>query len=284
MPGLKTNILKAILIFSNRFKSIIDLTFRRYFDLKKAEAQAREAQIEASLERVRARAMSMHTPGDLSETVSLFFKELKSLNVLPWRCGVGRINEETRTTYLTTTSKTKDGKIKEVTGKLKQTGHPVLDGIFDNWKLQKEYFPVLRGEDINKYYSIIKPQIAYPDYPLDAVQYGHNIPFKEGFIFAWTENKLSEAELQIFRRFSSVLSLTYRRFMDLKEAEVRAIESVRQAALDRVRDEIATMRNAEDLNRITPIIWRELKTLEVPFIRCGVFIVNEENRTNFRFI
>ena len=37
------------------------------------------------------------------------------------------------------------------------------------------------------------------------------------------------------------------------------------------------MRTAEDLNRITPIIWRELKTLEVPFIRCGVFIINEED-------
>ena len=35
------------------------------------------------------------------------------------------------------------------------------------------------------------------------------------------------------------------------------------------------MRTTEDLNHITPIIWRELKTLEVPFIRCGVFIVEE---------
>ena len=43
-----------------------------------------------------------------------------------------------------------------------------------------------------------------------------------------------------------------------------------------MRAEIASMRNSEDLNRITPIIWRELKALEVPFIRCGVFIVNEE--------
>ena len=123
----------------SRFRAIIDLTFRRYFEIQKAEAQAREAKIESSLERVRARAMSMHTPNDLSATVSLFFKELKSLNVLPWRCGVGRIDEETRNTYLTTTSITKDGDFTEVSGKLKQTGHPVLDGIFDHWKLQKEY-------------------------------------------------------------------------------------------------------------------------------------------------
>jgi signal transduction histidine kinase len=263
----------------NRFAKVFEQTYTRFLDLQRAEAQVRESRIEASLEKVRARAMSMHTPDDLSETVSLFFKELKSLNVLPWRCGVGRIDEETRTTYLTTTSITKDGEIKEVSGKLKQTGHPVLDGIFEHWKMLKEYFPVLQGDEINKYYSIIKPQIAYPDYPLDAVQYGHNIPFKEGFIFAWTENKLSEDELQIFRRFSSVLSLTYRRYMDLKEAELRAQQSIKQASLDRVRAEIASMRTSEDLNRITPVIWRELKILGVPFFRCGIYIIDEKTES-----
>jgi len=41
--------------------------------LKKAEAQAREAQIEAALERVRARAMAMHTSPELQDVV----KELR---------------------------------------------------------------------------------------------------------------------------------------------------------------------------------------------------------------
>ncbi len=36
------------------------------------------------------------------------------------------------------------------------------------------------------------------------------------------------------------------------------------------------MRSTEDLQRITPLVWRELTTLEVPFFRCGVFIINEE--------
>jgi signal transduction histidine kinase len=258
-----------------RFTGVFEQSYTRFLDLKNAEEQAREAKIEASLERARSKSMAMHNPDDLSESVSVFFKELKSLNVLPWRCGVGQIDEETKITTLTTTSITKSGESIEVTGKLKQEGHPVLDGIFEHWKLQKEYYPVLRGDDIKKYYDIIKPQIAFPEYPLDAVQYGHTIFFKEGFVFAWTENKLSEEELQIFRRFTSVLSLTYRRYMDLKEAEARAVEAVRQASLDRVRAEIASMRTAEDLNHITPVIWRELKTLDVPFIRCGVYIVDE---------
>jgi hypothetical protein len=37
-----------------RFTAVFSLTFRRFLDLKQAEAQAREAQIEAALERVRA--------------------------------------------------------------------------------------------------------------------------------------------------------------------------------------------------------------------------------------
>ena len=202
-----------------RFGNVFEQSYTRFLDLQKAEAQAREARIEAALERVRSKAMAMYSTTDLSTTVSTFFKELRSLNVLPWRCGVGQIDEETKTTFLTTTSNTINGESSEVRGALHQEGHPVLDGIFEHWKLQKEFYPVLQGEDIGRYYEIIRPQIAYPQYPLDAIQYGHFIFIREGFVFAWTENKLSEGELEIFRRFASVLSLTYRRYLDLKEAE-----------------------------------------------------------------
>ncbi|HEY6437273.1 MAG TPA: hypothetical protein VIY47_11840, partial [Ignavibacteriaceae bacterium] len=260
-----------------RFASVFDGTYTRFIDLKNAEAQAREAKIEASLERVRSKAMAMHSPNDLSETVNVFFKELKTLGIVPIRCGVGQIDESTRTTSLTTTTSSQQGDSFQVIGKVKQTGHPVLDGIFDNWKLQKEYYPVLEGEDIKAYYNVMNPQIGYPNYPEEMTQFGNNFPFKEGFVFAWTESKLSEEELLIFRRFTSVLSLTYRRYIDLKAAEIRTFDAVKQASLDRVRAEIASMRTSEDLNYITPIIWRELKNLEVPFFRCGVYIVDEGN-------
>ena len=38
------------------------------------------------------------------------------------------------------------------------------------------------------------------------------------------------------------------------------------------------MRTTNDLERITPLIWNELTTLGVPFIRCGVFIMDEEQQ------
>ena len=60
-----------------------------------------------------------------------------------------------------------------------------------------------------------------------------------------------------------------------QQAEAHAREAVQQASLDRVRAEIASMRTTDDLQRITPLIWRELTTLGVPFFRCGVFIMDE---------
>jgi serine phosphatase RsbU (regulator of sigma subunit) len=258
-----------------RYTSVLSLTYRRYIDLKEAETQAREAKIETALEKVRSKAMSMQSSEDLSATVNVFFKELKTLDIIPIRCGVGKIDEATRTTSLTTTTSSQQGESFKVIGKVEQTGHPVLDRIFENWILQKEYHPVLEGSEIKTYYGVMNKQIPYPDYPEDITQYGNIFYFKEGFVFAWTQNKLSEDELQIFRRFTSVLSLTYRRYLDLQQAELRAREAEQQASLDRVRAEIASMRTTDDLEKITPIIWRELTTLGVPFFRCGVFIFDE---------
>ncbi len=50
----------------------------------------------------------------------------------------------------------------------------------------------------------------------------------------------------------------------------------KQASLDKIRAEIASMRNADDLQQITPLIWEELKKLGIPFIRCGIFIMDDE--------
>ncbi len=60
-----------------------------------------------------------------------------------------------------------------------------------------------------------------------------------------------------------------------KERELKRVAEIKQASLDRVRGEIASMRTKEDLNRITPLISKELTALGIPFIHCGVFIMDE---------
>ena len=81
----------------------------------------------------------------------------------------------------------------------------------------------------------------------------------------------------IFKRFAKVFEQTYTRFLDLERAEALGLEAIKRASVDRVRAEIASMRTSMDLEKITPLIWNELLTLGVPFIRCGVFIMDEEH-------
>ncbi len=131
---------------------------------------------------------------------------------------------------------------------------------------------------------MLRPQIAFLEYPNDAVQYGYFFFFAEGGVYAWTEKELAEDELKIYRRFTSVLSLTYKRYKDLKDAETRAKEAVKQATLDRVRAEIASMRTKQDLDRITPLIWNELTILGIPFVRCGVFIMDDKHQVVHTFL
>ena len=70
----------------------------------------------------------------------------------------------------------------------------------------------------------------------------------------------------------------------MKFAEAQGREAVKQASLDRVRAEIASMRTTNDLDRITPLIWNELTVLGVRFIRCGVFIMDDVQQVSHTYL
>lgn len=55
-----------------------NLAYQRFLDLQKAEAQTREAQIEAALEKVRSRTMAMQSSNELQETAAVLFQEFKN--------------------------------------------------------------------------------------------------------------------------------------------------------------------------------------------------------------
>ncbi len=52
-----------------RFGKVFQQTYTRFLDLQKAEAQAREAQIELSLERIRAQVTAMQESSELLDIV-----------------------------------------------------------------------------------------------------------------------------------------------------------------------------------------------------------------------
>jgi signal transduction histidine kinase len=102
--------------------------------------------------------------------------------------------------------------------------------------------------------------------------------------YGWSDSPFSEEEIKILHRFKSIIDLTFRRYMELKKSETNAVDAIRRASLDRVRAETASMRTTSDLEKITPMIWNELSTLGVPFIRCGVFIMDEAQELIHTFL
>lgn len=70
-----------------RFGRVFEQSYTRFLDLQKAEAQAREAQIEAALERVRSRSMAMHRSEELSDLPLELVKQVQAFwGVATWFC------------------------------------------------------------------------------------------------------------------------------------------------------------------------------------------------------
>jgi len=246
-----------------RVAKVFEQAYIRFLDLQKAEAQAKEARIEASLERVRSKAMAMHSSRDLAETIKTIYQQIETLSVIPRRLGIGIINKDAHSVELTTMNSTELGDSVEIVGTLSLTGHTVLEGIYDNWLSQTEYRPVLKGNELRDYYKVVRPQIPYPDFPTTYTQYGYFFYFPEGGLYAWTEQEMSGDELQLYRRFSSVLSLTYKRYIDLKEAEAQARESSIQLALERVRARTMAMQRSEELVETSQLLFQEFNKLHL---------------------
>src|SRR5262249_14708237 len=146
---------------------------------------------------------------------------------------------------------------------IRMEGHKVLDDVYENWLLQKEYHAELRGNEIKEYYQVMKPQISYPDYPHDVVQYGYYFMFKEGDVYAWTDKELTQEDLNIFRRFTTVISLTYKRHKDLQQAEAQAREAQIETALEKVRSRTLAMQRSDELAETASVLFRQLILLGI---------------------
>ena len=83
-----------------RFRNVFDLAYRRFLDIEQAEAQAREAKIEASLERVRAQALSMRKPDDLPGICEVLFTELTTLGFSEIRNAMINIHDDEKASFV----------------------------------------------------------------------------------------------------------------------------------------------------------------------------------------
>jgi signal transduction histidine kinase len=262
-----------------RFANVFGLAYRRFADLMTAEAQAREARIETSLERLRTKTMAMKNSDDVGDTVVTMFAELVQLGIQTSRCGILIFDDEEIVEVWTARSNA-DGKATLIIGELNLHAHDLIESGYYCWKEKQSsqsYF--LEGKNLINYYDALNRSDFYPVKfdlnNLPSEEFNSKFFFPDGAVFSFTAEPMAEDQARIMGRFAAVFGQTYRRYLDLQKAEASAKEAIKQAALDRIRANIASMRTKQDLDRITPVIWNELTTLNIPFIRCGIFIIND---------
>ncbi|MCR9015396.1 nuclear transport factor 2 family protein, partial [Aquiflexum gelatinilyticum] len=270
-----------------RFAQVFDLTYTRFLDLQKAEKQAREAQIQAALEKVRSRSLAMQSPDELIEVAQLLREEMGELGVEELETSSIYIQDESSgltECWFTIKNTSNPGKAvaDQMTIKLEETwvGRQ-MRGFFQSsaektsilmqGKNRIEWIRYCEGKSklfgTSNFYGETIPERTY-----------HLYKFSNGYIGAAAPGEISSESWDLLKRATSVFSFAYTRFQDLQRAEASARAAMRQASLDRVRADISSMRSASDLDRITPLIFKELTVLGVPFIRCGVFIIREKQK------
>jgi signal transduction histidine kinase len=262
-----------------RFAHVFGQTYRRYRDLLKAEAQSREAQIEAALERVRAKTMAMHKSEDLTSTITTVFAELEQLGFKTIRCGIGIFNDASKKVNVWTASEGDEKKVAHLSGDEILEGHPLLDGIYSAYERQQDYSYVLKGEDLISYYDVVSDSnlpVTGPKENIDqAIQYYHCVMFPAGGLFAFKNSSFSDEAKQLMRRFADVFHLTFIRHLDLMQAEVQARESKIEAALERVRARALAMQEPEELKAVADVMRLEMGKLGVEELETSSIYIND---------
>lgn len=231
-----------------RFTKVFEQAYTRFLDVQKAESQAREAQIEAALERVRSKTMAMHNSDDVGVTVSTLFDEVLKLGLdKSIRCGIGILEG---TEHMETWSATSDpnGEVDLKMGMLDMTIHPMLIEIKKAWERSEAgYTYQLIGDDVTKYYNALNKESEYPFFKdMDSFpekEFHNSFFFSEGILFSFTLNPISEEAAKVLNRFASVFGQTYRRYLDLQTAEAQNI--IIQAENERKSEELEEARQLQ---------------------------------------
>ncbi|MEZ5196799.1 MAG: nuclear transport factor 2 family protein [Bacteroidales bacterium] len=268
-----------------RFHKVFTLAYQRYKDIQQALEQAREAQIEAALERVRAKSLSMHSSNELSNVASVLFEQMRILGGDLFAFGIVLCDKEK--------NEVEQWHSIGEEGMMSPFRIPVdLDYIhqyrYNQWKAGAALFSIEIPEDyIDKHFKLMFEIPSFKDSMNDVAEKGINITtpgweidygasFSHGYLLVSSLSPFKED--YIFPRFAKAFEQAYIRFLDLQKAEAQAREAQIEASLERVRAHAMGLRRSEELNTIISIIFEELNKLGLPVFECSIFIRHGESR------
>ncbi len=238
-----------------RFLKVFELAYQRYLDIEKAEAQAREARIEAALEKVRAVAMSMNKSEDLLSICEIFFKEFKKLGFNNLRNSLINIfNDEEESFVNYDYSDYMGGSISNVSYK----SNPANDEFLNQIRKANDAFveTVIDRNQLDEWKEFRRDHGEQHDPRLDNINalYYYNYSIGSGSIGISNFNPISKEQQIILKRFRNVFKLSYQRYKDIEQAEAQAREAQIELALERVRARTMAMQKSEELKEVIQIV------------------------------
>ncbi|MDQ3682971.1 MAG: nuclear transport factor 2 family protein, partial [Bacteroidota bacterium] len=248
----------------------------------------RELEIEAALERVRARAMGMQKSEELSELVTVVFNEMTRLNVVLSRCMIWIYDPVSRNSTAWMASPEKN--IPD-SYSLEYNEHEVWQSQLAAWKERTpNWMYVMEGETKKSWDKFLFSETGFsrlPDVVKQAMQQTERAVISASFnnfggLVAVAFEPFTEQEMDLLQRFGKVFDLTYTRFNDLQKAEAQAREAQIELGLERVRAKAMAMQNSEELNTLIGTVFTELTKLDLVLTRC-VIIIYDPNTNDARW-
>ncbi len=233
-----------------------DAVKRRTVEL---ENKNRELEIQGSLERVRAIALSMQKPSDMLDVCRVISQQLESLDVTDIRNVQTVIIDELKGTYQNYQYFSAYGKT--VTEETQSEKHPTVLAMVQEMKKSADaYFSGrLDGEELESFRKYRQQENQFDDPLLDETKSVYYCFFSigKGGLGITTYKPLPESALEIFKRFHNVFQLAYRRFIDIEKAEAQAREAQVELALERIRAQVTAMRESSELLDIVVMMQAE---------------------------
>ncbi len=272
-----------------RFAKVFQQTYTRFLDLQKAEVQAREAQIEAALERVRARAMAMHSTTELKEVVHELRKQMGILGQKKLETCVIHLHDESEDfiqSWAAINPPDTQDEILETIVNVPKKGLLIIEEALSAYSANRqEYVIINEGEKQKQWFIFLEKESPDGFAKLSAAVQG-NIEqlrafwsfadFAGGSLLMVTLEVPDEPTRGLLRRFSNVFGLAYRRFADLKQAEAQAREAQIEAALERVRSRTLAMQKSDELAETAAVLFQQLIVLGIAPNRLFIIIIKED--------
>lgn len=260
-----------------KFLKVFELAYQRYLDIEKAEVQAREAQIEASLERVRAVAMSMQKPDDLLGICEVSFNEFKKLGIDNIRNALIHIQYDNQKYFM-------DYDFSDLTGgaitKIEYGSHPIVEDYLKQIRSAKDAFyqGVIKEDQLEEWKDFRRNSGQIDDPRLDKATalYYYFFSIGIGDIGISTLKSIDESQIKILKRFRNVFDLAYRRYTDITLAEAQAREARIEVALEKIRSRALAMRNSSEAGNVSTLLFSELEKMDINPSGFSIMIFDEE--------